>query len=112
MDISEAFSSVESDTHNMSDFLKIISNIILLSWLLSGTAVANIENFDAAPGISITDHKIKRYQELANKGNAGAQHDLGVFYAKGWGIQQNDEKARSWFEKACRGGHEKACQMR
>lgn len=37
---------------------------------------------------------------MANLGTASAQNDLGIMYAKGVGVRQNDEKAVTWFHRA------------
>ena len=43
--------------------------------------------------------------KLAEQGNAGAQNDLGVMYAEGRGVPQDDAKAIKWFRKAAEQGH-------
>ena len=48
------------------------------------------------------------YEELASKGNVGAQYNLGVMYAKGEGVKQDYFKAKEWYEKAAAQGHAKA----
>jgi hypothetical protein len=51
---------------------------------------------------------LKILNPLAEKGMANAQHDLGVLYAKGQGVTQNDAVAARWFQKAAEGGHNNA----
>ncbi len=41
----------------------------------------------------------------ANKGHAGAQVILGMMYAQGHGVEQDDEQAVSWYRKAAEQGH-------
>jgi TPR repeat protein len=46
----------------------------------------------------------KDTKENAEKGNAEAQFNLGLMYAKGRGIDQDYAKARAWYEKAAAQG--------
>nr|WP_314228397.1 tetratricopeptide repeat protein [uncultured Kingella sp.] len=48
------------------------------------------------------------WQPFAQQGNAGAQYNLGVMYAKGRGVVQDDKQAVSWFQKAANQGDAKA----
>jgi len=50
----------------------------------------------------------KRTKNAAEGGDAKAQFNLAVMYAKGEGIQQDYSKAREWYEKAAEQGHSKA----
>ena len=45
---------------------------------------------------------------LANEGNSRAQNALGVFYVQGWGVDQDFDIARDWYEKAAAGGNPRA----
>ena len=47
-------------------------------------------------------------QKLADQGNADAQFYLGVMYAIGRGVAQDERKAVEWFRKAAAQGHEGA----
>ena len=49
------------------------------------------------------------YEELASKGNVGAQYNLGIMYGNGYGVKQDYLKAKEWFGKACDGGYQKGC---
>ena len=40
----------------------------------------------------------------AEKGDAGAQYNLGLMYEQGYGVAHNQMKAASWFEKAAERG--------
>jgi len=48
------------------------------------------------------------WQELAQKGQANAQHNLGIMYEKGLGVAKNDKTALNWFKKAAEQGHAKS----
>ena len=57
---------------------------------------------------SIAELNSKEIFKLANQGNAAAQLNLGVMYAKGKGVRQDYTQARQWFEKAASQGDELA----
>jgi TPR repeat protein len=40
------------------------------------------------------------YRKAAEQGDPMAQYRLGVMYAKGWGVPQDDTAAVSWYRKA------------
>lgn len=43
---------------------------------------------------------VKQLQKAAKQGNAKAQYDLGVYYAKGLVVERNHTEALKWFRKA------------
>jgi len=43
---------------------------------------------------------LKKWQTLAEAGDAAAQNNLGILYDNGQGVAQDYGKARAWFEKA------------
>ena len=47
---------------------------------------------------------LKWYQKTADEGNAIAQYNLGLMYAKGEGVDQNDAEALKWFRLAAEQG--------
>ena len=51
---------------------------------------------------------VQWFHEAAQKGHVGAQLELAKLYFAGWGIQQNDEKAKEWAEKAKASGNKDA----
>jgi hypothetical protein len=44
------------------------------------------------------------YSKLANKGDAGAQTKVGIFYSAGWGVEKNGKEAVMWWTKAAEQG--------
>ena len=48
------------------------------------------------------------YRLAAEQGDADAQYYLGIGYATGHGVEKNAEKAKDWFWKAIRQGHQDA----
>ncbi len=62
----------------------------------------------ATPNLSIDAANFSQLQELASKGNAGAQNALGLFYSTGdekQGIRRNETEAARWFAKAAEQGN-------
>ena len=47
---------------------------------------------------------IRELRLLAKQGHATAQYNLGVFYAKGLGVAQDDAEAVKWYRKAAEQG--------
>ena len=47
-------------------------------------------------------------QRAAKQGNARAQFDLGLMYAKGDGVQRNEREAFKWFHKSARNNYTEA----
>ena len=68
--------------------------ILLLTVLLTSTAFA-------APDFDET-------MAAAKQGEAYAQFNLGLMYAKGDGVPENDAEAVKWYRKAADQGHAKA----
>ena len=51
---------------------------------------------------------VAHYTKAAEAGNADAQHQLGRCYAKGRGVEQDDEQAFAWYMRAAEQGHTQA----
>jgi FOG: TPR repeat, SEL1 subfamily len=51
---------------------------------------------------------LKEFRKLAEKGDAEAQNNLGVMYAKGEGVTQNNKEAAKWYHLAAEQGHASA----
>ncbi len=54
---------------------------------------------------------VQWFHEAAQKGHFGAQLELAKLYFAGWGIQQNDAKAKEWAEKAKANGNKAADKL-
>jgi TPR repeat protein len=48
---------------------------------------------------------LKKWRPLAEAGDATAQYNLGVMYAEGRGVPQDDEEAAKWFRLAAEQGN-------
>jgi len=64
-------------------------------------------NIMATPLENISQ-KFSYIQHAANGGNAQAQFDLGLMYAKGEEIKKDEREAFSWFHKAARNNNVEA----
>ena len=80
-------------------FRKLIS-IILLLFLSSGYAQADLESAETAYLAGNYETAFKEYLPLAEKGNALAQYNLGFMYGEGLGVTQDYAEALKWYHKA------------
>lgn len=71
-------------------------------------AVADVDSGNAAyrKGDYVT--AVKEWMSLAEKGDKGAQYNLGVAYMKGAGVQQNYMEAYKWMRKSADQGYASA----
>ena len=64
---------------------------------------------DATPPAPVPrDSALSYYQASAELGNARAQHNLGVLYRDGLGVERNEAEALTWFQKSADQGYAKA----
>lgn len=85
---------------------KIVISLALLATLGFG---ASFEDGLNAYGNKDYQTAFKIFQNLGNKGDAGAQNSLGYMYRYGEGVKQDYQKAKEWYEKACDGGDQMGC---
>ncbi|WP_052019393.1 SEL1-like repeat protein [Pelistega indica] len=71
---------------------------LLLSSPLSYANQAGNDNHETKRRATITD--FPRVKALAEKGNAGAQNNLGLMYQTGDQVKQDGKLAVQWLEKA------------
>ena len=57
-----------------------------------------------APASDDLAQTVKWLQDAALRGNSSAQHDLGILYAQGSGVEQDYRKAAHWFREAALNG--------
>ena len=53
----------------------------------------------------------KRYQKLCEASNGSVCHDLGIMYASGNGVKQDQFHAKIFYEKSCNDGYAKGCGL-
>ena len=82
---------------------------LLLALGLSGAANAGPFD-DALAAANRGDYAtaFRLYRPLADQGNASAQDNLGLMYAKGEGVPQNNAEAVKWFRLAAVQGNASA----
>ena len=81
--------------------------IILLLGFMQGCSVITAMDFDAGmDAYHRGDHEtaLRKFQSLAEQGDADAQNNLGVMYANGEGVAEDDRQAVYWYRKAAEQG--------
>lgn len=68
--------------------------------------VANV--VAAAPDSDGGKAVVEQMRPLAKQGQPNAQYNMGVIYDRGYGVEQNYDKARSWYKKAAAQSYAKA----
>lgn len=78
-------------------------------WLLL-TTPAWADFFKAVAAYKRGDYAtaVREWHPLAEQGNAAIQYNLGIMYAKGRGILQDDAEAVRWFSRAAKQGNAQA----
>jgi len=85
--------------------------ILLLTLILTINLAANPFNNIETNNISIQQQVVQKYvyaKKAAIAGNARAQFDLALMYARGAGVNRNEKLAFTWFHKAARNNHTEA----
>ena len=75
---------------------------------LPGAPVAAGQTFDeAAAAYERRDYAtaVRGFRVHAGQGHAGAQYNLGLMYANGEGVPEDDAEAVKWYRKAAEQGH-------
>jgi len=101
--------------------LLLLTGIVCMTavlWLLApwiarlGSSTSNFASLPAAEADSSPDSfatlSFKDVRKLASGGNVGAEYSLGMRYANGDGVKQDDNQARQWFLRAGERGHVRA----
>jgi uncharacterized protein len=98
--------------------VKIISLLMLIALLIAFAGCSDqpssVTTEQAAPAkeMSPEEKKVAEWQKAAAQGQADAQYNLGVMYAKGEGVPYDAGKAVEWYEKAAAQGHADAqCRL-
>jgi hypothetical protein len=83
--------------------------VALVSLAVAGPVAAGpLEDGLAAHGRGDYPMAMRLWRPLADQGNADAQNNLGVMYARGQGVPQDYAAAASWYQKAADHGHPEA----
>ena len=92
-------------------FTRTLKRLLLAASMCCLVATANAAPFDdAVAAYDRGDYAqaLKMFRQLATKGNAVAQFNLGLMYANGRGVSQDDEEAVRWYRLAAAQGYARA----
>ncbi len=85
--------------------------VVVMTLALSGFARAGtFEDGVAAYAVEDYATALRLWRPLAERGDAEAQHNLGLMYAKGEGVPRDDSEAVKWFRLAAEQGNANAQQ--
>lgn len=89
-------------------FKKIIFGLSL--WLFATTLSFGANFQDGVNAYEKGDYKtaFTIFEDLASKGDADSQRNLGLMYYNGQGVKQDYKKAIEWYEKAATQGYASA----
>lgn len=76
-----------------------------LAFLQSGPAWAGLDEGVAAFKRGDYAAALREFRPLAERGDAGAQHNLGVMYTHGHGVPKDDREAVKWYRRAAKQGN-------
>lgn len=82
--------------------------ILAIPLVLAGLPLASAQDFnDGVKAFGRGDYPaaLKAWKPLAEKGDARAQHYLGLMYTQGLGVPKDHAKAVVWFKKAAEAGN-------
>ena len=90
-------------------FKKLIFGLSL--WLFATTLIFGANLQDGYSAYEKGDYKVALtiFEDLAKKGDAKAQYNLGIMYDNGEGVRQDKKRAKEYFGKACDGGLQIGC---
>ena len=95
-------------SHGGSCGMKNLHVLLMVSLLTCAGGVAIAQDYDAGlKAFQAGDFQtaLKEWKPLADQGHAGAQYNLGVMYAIGRGVVEDDAEAARWFRLAADQGH-------
>ena len=90
--------------------MRNLTTILCLTLTLLLGSVGVSESADCLKGLDAAQRgdfatALWEWKPLAEQGNADAQGDLGLMYANGHGVPQNDKTAVKWYRLAAEQGH-------
>jgi hypothetical protein len=86
----------------------LISALTALMLLATPVVAGDLEDGLAAYQAGDYQKAFRLWKSLAEQGDAGVQFNLGVMYARGEGVPEDDAKAVHWYRKAAEQGSAKA----
>jgi len=95
-----------SQRHVVRNTIRAGVAVVVLSFgLIAPVAAGPFEEAVAAYELGDYATAMQLFRLPAKKGDARAQYNLGIMYATGHGVPQNDATAVSWYRKAADQGH-------
>jgi TPR repeat protein len=88
-----------------SAILKLGAIGLMLAVLALPATAQDYAKGGAAHGRGDYATALREWRPLADRGDAEAQHSLGLMYLRGQGLPQDDAEAVKWFRKAAEQGH-------
>jgi TPR repeat protein len=90
---------------------RLLTTLVILTGLIGSGGAVWAQDYDkglkaAQSGDFVT--ALKEWKPLAEQGDARAQYNLGLMYAKGMGATQDYAEAVKWYRKAVEQGHASA----
>ena len=88
--------------------MKNLHVLLMVSLLTCAGGVAIAQDYDAglkAAQAGDFQTALKEWKMLADQGHAGAQYFLGLMYASGRGVPEDDAEAARWYRLAADQGH-------
>ena len=88
--------------------MKNLHVLLMVSLLTCAGGVAIAQDLDAglkAAQAGDFQTALKEWKPLADQGHAGAQYNLGLMYANGYGVPEDDAEAVRWYRLAADQGH-------
>ncbi len=82
-----------------------LTAIVLVLYFAAPVAAGPFEDAVEAHSRGDSQKALRLIRPLANDGDAVAQFNLGLMYATGQGVQQDDAAAALWFRKAAEQGY-------
>lgn len=89
----------------MTKFFLTIALLTTINLMANPFKMMEQERDEVAQSVS---QKFAYAHRAAKRGNARAQFDLGLMYAKGEGVAQNSREAFNWLHRAARNDHVEA----
>ena len=94
----------------MKSIRYLAKSLLLTLALVSGSATIAQTSEQSQAAYERKDYKaaFTGFKRLAEQGDASAQFNLGLMYAKGTGVPKDDQQALAWYRKAAEQGDARA----
>ena len=91
----------------MNKYMNIFTRILIFTFAFSFStcSLADLQNGKSVDKSKEERATFRSLKALANKGDAGAQYDLGDLYSKGRGTVKDEVAAVKWYRKAAEQNH-------